>query len=173
MLPTISNRRYKPDQRKELTYFARAFAKNIDEHSKCERKKYPKKYDPPKSIDVIIDEKTAARIERLLGSWRQRRRGRYSHRDEFSCEGKICGHYDEDKGECRCPVLPHEHRIASAFCWPYEFEPCYQFEHLHPEGCYNQKVLRSMIMYGEIDPILRRGGYRGLAGSVRMCMWCK
>lgn len=109
-----------------------AHSRKVSMNTPSVSEKYPEWYDPPESTDVI-DEKATARIERLLSSWRQSRRGRTRcfHRDEFSCGGEICGHYDEDKGECQYPVLPHEHRIASAFRWPYELEGCYQFESHH------------------------------------------
>lgn len=146
--------RFKPDQGKELTHFARAFAKNIEEHSKCERKKYPEKYDPPMSTDVVIEEKTAAKIVSLLRPWRQSlRECSVFRKDEFGCSGEICGHFDN--ADCRCPLLSHEHRIASAFCRPYELAPCYQFLNFHRDGFYNLQVLKVMILYGEIDPILR------------------
>lgn len=147
--------RYKPDQGKELTHFARAFAKNIEEHSQCERKKYPAKYDPPKSTDVIIEEKTAAKISPLLGSWRESQRGNYLWADDFACSGDICGHYDKNLKTCRCPLLPHEQRMASAFCKPYDAAPCYRFLDFHRDAYYNLQVLKIMILYGEIDPILR------------------
>jgi hypothetical protein len=54
--------RMKPAQGTEITYFANAFAKNIKEHSKCERRKYPKSYTKPAPTDIIIDKATATLI---------------------------------------------------------------------------------------------------------------
>lgn len=144
---------FKPDQGKRRTHFARAFAKIVDEHSECARKKYPEKYDPPRSTDVIIEEKTAAKVLSILRPWQQSLEERFIDREEkLSCSGKICGHFDN--GGCRCPLLPHEHRIASAFCRPHGDAPCYQFLDIHFDGFYNLQVLKTKILYGEINPIL-------------------
>lgn len=39
--------RMEPTQAKDLTHFVNAFVKNLEDHSVCERKKYPKHYDAP------------------------------------------------------------------------------------------------------------------------------
>lgn len=144
--------RFKPDQGKELTHFARAFADNVEEHSRCERKKYPEKYDPPESTDVIIGEKTAAKIVPILRSWKQSS-GDCSSPQQDPFEIPFTCHVN-----CDCPPLPHHHRIASAFCrrqGAFDNWCCFYYAIGHPWGSWHHQVLQAMILYGEIDPILR------------------
>lgn len=54
--------RFRPRQGNELNYFARAFAKNLEEHSTCERRKHAESYDPLEEEEIVLDDRVIARI---------------------------------------------------------------------------------------------------------------
>lgn len=69
-------------QSEDMTAFAKAFAKAIDEDAIRERAKYPQ-YEAPHPEDIIIAESLATRIEHeavewLVGDQRQPLRRRYA-----------------------------------------------------------------------------------------------
>lgn len=47
---------------KGLLHFAEAFARNVDEHSTCERKKYPEEFEPLDPDDVVLDDNVIRKI---------------------------------------------------------------------------------------------------------------
>lgn len=144
--------RFKPNQGKELTYFAKAFARNVEEHSICERRKYPEKYDPPSSTTVVVDGKTAAKIRPTVRRWRDDCARRF-HETLYDCDGKSCGY--ERGSNCQCPVIPHEERTVSAFCRHYEYPGCYRFFEQHKAAFFNVELVKTLILYGDMEPILR------------------
>ncbi|KAB8078781.1 hypothetical protein BDV29DRAFT_152421 [Aspergillus leporis] len=73
--------RLKPNQGKELNHFVEAFVRNIDEHSACERRKYPERYDSPDPNDAIVDEDISKKIKPTVRRWR------HSFRVDFTCNG--------------------------------------------------------------------------------------
>jgi hypothetical protein len=46
--------KFKPEQGKQLTYFAKAFAKTVKGFSRTERDKYPKEYNLLEPENIII-----------------------------------------------------------------------------------------------------------------------
>lgn len=137
--------RFKANQGKDLTHFAKAFARNVEEHSICDRRKYPEKYDPPSSTTVVVDGKTAAKISPTVRRWR-------SHR-ELGCGGKSCQY--ERGSNCQCPVLPDEERTVSAFCRQHQYAQSYQSLRQRKAGLFNLELVKTLILYGDIGPILR------------------
>ncbi|KAJ5726968.1 hypothetical protein N7493_005995 [Penicillium malachiteum] len=59
----------KPNQGKELTYFVEAFARNIEDHSLCEREKYPLLYEPADPTDLILDSALVQKITPTVRKW--------------------------------------------------------------------------------------------------------
>lgn len=118
--------RMNPTQGQEFTDFAEAFARNIEEHSACERKKYPDKYDPPEPTDEILDEATVKKISRNI-------------------------HELEDY-----PTIPDEERKAAAFLRKFIYsDDCMEFEKANQKGYVNLEVVMALLLYGEMDTILR------------------
>ncbi|KAL3468158.1 hypothetical protein BJX64DRAFT_85219 [Aspergillus heterothallicus] len=118
-----------PNQGKDITFFITAFARNIKEHSTCERRKFLEHYDAPGPTDIIVDEKTAARIEPTI------------RRVKETLGGDI---KDIDQ---RC--------TTSLFLTAYEPTPCYSFLDFHSRGFFNLQVIEALLLHGEMDPILR------------------
>ncbi|KZF18840.1 hypothetical protein L228DRAFT_251694 [Xylona heveae TC161] len=143
--------RLRPNQGKELTYFANAFAKNIAEHSACERRKYPEKYDEPSATDVILDEDIVKKIIPTVRRWRSERES------DYCCGGNACRPHED--GECQCPALPYEERRVSAFFRARVMNDCYKFFEVNKAGFFNLELVKTLILHGEMDPILRASAH--------------
>lgn len=137
----------KPDQGKELTYFIEAFIRTIDDHSICERKKYPPHYEAVDSTEVILDSATVQKITPTVRKWR-------SYGFEGICPSGICevARYKED---CQCIPIPDEERTASAFLRPSGPRYCYHFFDFNREAFFNVEVVKTLLLHGEIGTILR------------------
>ncbi|KAJ5259574.1 hypothetical protein N7478_012555 [Penicillium angulare] len=123
------------------------FAKNIEEHSNCERRKYPPTYDPPDSNEDIIGDPIAAKIFPTVRKWRTESPG------EFDCSGGFC-QSGEGEGPC-CPILPLHERKMSAFCRQYVYGECYHFYTGQSPGYFNMELMKTLVLYGEMEPLLR------------------
>ncbi|KAJ4169750.1 hypothetical protein NW754_005898 [Fusarium falciforme] len=146
--------RKEPDRGKKLTYFANAFVKNALDHARCERDKYPKTYDPPADDDVVISDEVAKTIEPTVYRWRLY----HDAPDEFDTvqepnKRKLCQHMKPDE-TCQCP-LPFKERKMSAFLNPHTYNSCYEFYRHNRDGFFNLEVVKSLLLYGEMDTILR------------------
>ena len=142
--------RMRPNQGRDFTYFAEAFTRNIDEHSKCERRKYPERYDPPKETDTIINEITAKKItptiQRLLSSCKAN--GDWGNVMRWANERYRAA-------DRRKYVIPDEERKMSAFLRKYTRNDCYQFFKVNGDGFFNLELVKTLLLYGEMDAILR------------------
>ncbi|KAJ6133914.1 hypothetical protein N7523_000236 [Penicillium sp. IBT 18751x] len=150
---------FKPDQAKNLTYFAKAFAGNVREHSKCERKKYSH-YKAPSATDMIIDDNTAAKIHCTICRWREacEEAGRLMF---CGLNGRSCR--SQKLSCCTCGVLPHEQRIASAFCRGFQSSPCIGFLPEQSAGYFNMEIVKTLVIHGYMEPILRACAYPNVA----------
>jgi hypothetical protein len=137
--------RMKQDQGKELTYFIEAFIRNINDHSLCERRKYPSVYEAVDSTEVILDSATVQKIALTVRKWR-------SYGFGPRCPSGICQVAQE---ECQCVPIPNEERMASAFLRPPGPRYGYQFFDWNREGFFNVEVVKTLLLHGEMDTILR------------------
>ena len=142
----------KPKEVKELHIFAESFARNIEQHTQTERQKYEETYKPPSPGDIVINDRIARKITPTVHKWRQ------TYDWEFADgikEGKqLCQHKDTGRiTDCGC-ALPFRERKASAFLRQYQHNDCFQFYALNKEGFYNLQVIETLLIYGEMDPIL-------------------
>ncbi|OJJ95953.1 hypothetical protein ASPACDRAFT_1891370 [Aspergillus aculeatus ATCC 16872] len=55
---------------------------------------------------------------------------------------------------CGCP-LPYSERLGSAFLRRYRRNDCYKFMDVNAEAFYNMQVVSSLLLLGEMDPVLR------------------
>ncbi|KAJ5783045.1 hypothetical protein N7457_004819 [Penicillium paradoxum] len=137
----------KPNQGKEITHFIEAFIRNIDDHSVCERKKYPATYEPADPTDIILGPEIVQKISPTVRRWRS-----------YGCRGKcpsgIC-EVAKSTDVCRCTPIPDEEKKASAFLRPFGPRDCYKFFELNGEAFYNLEVVKTLLLYGEMDTILR------------------
>ena len=148
--------RKEPDRGKRLTYFANAFVRNALDHARCEREKYPETYDPPNKDDVVLKDDVAKKINQTVYHWR------LDH-DSYSEFGpveepsrrELCQHQSQAE-TCKCP-LPFEERKMSAFLRTHKDNPCFWFfeENMNTEGFFNLEVVKTLILYGEMDTLLR------------------
>lgn len=138
-----------PNQGKEFTYFVQAFARNIDEHSECERRKYPERYDPLEASDTIINDAIAKKITPTIRRWLN-----FCKTNDYGCESgwKIeCGGDIGDKK----PVIPIDERKMSAFLRRYQENDCYQFHDVNGGAFFNLELVKTLVLYGEMDAVLR------------------
>ncbi|KAJ5820372.1 hypothetical protein N7474_005963 [Penicillium riverlandense] len=139
--------RGKPNQGKEIAYFVEAFARTIDEHAACERKKYPETYDPPSPEDIILDDRIVGKITPTVRRLR-------SYKCDSRCPSDVCwlkhhGH------ECRCIPISDDARKMSAFLQPYRSNYCYQFFDVNRKAFFQLQLVETLILYGEMDAVLR------------------
>lgn len=146
--------RREPDRGKKLSYFANAFVRNALDHARCEREKYPKEYDPPNINDIVVTDDISSTIEATVHRWRL-------HDDVHNKFGPVqrpeqrtpCRHSKEDR-TCRC-ALPLNERKMSAFLRKYESNTCYEFFKINKDAFFNLEVVKTLLLYGEMDTILR------------------
>jgi len=149
--------RFKPDQGKKLAYFVEGFIRNIREHSSTTRKQYPEHYDPPLPEEVILDDTIVRKITPTVRRWRTLwAKKRWHH----WCD-KVDNDNVDNKCECSTPI-PHEDRRASAFYQRYQSNRCYRFFETNGKAFYNLEVVKTLLLYGEMDTILRVCAYPGV-----------
>ncbi|KAL4736683.1 hypothetical protein BDV11DRAFT_193357 [Aspergillus similis] len=173
---------FKPTQAKEIDYFAESFARNLNEHTGTERAKYPAKYEPPRPEDVLVDDATAQRLNRVVYKWRTRLNSGFKLQLDARWTGSkaLCPHEsdvsearkrddpirqidqdDEFKIGCSCP-LPWKERKASAFLRQYMYNDCYKFYEANRGAFANLELVKTLLLYGEMDPILRACSHPGV-----------
>ncbi|SPO00987.1 uncharacterized protein DNG_03736 [Cephalotrichum gorgonifer] len=151
--------RFRPQQGKELHYFVEAFIRNVRDHAKTSRKKYPVSYEAPHPDSIVLDDTTVQKITPTIRRWRAHSRqlegeGRLYQPSVKSTSGVLCQHTSrEDKG-CQC-TIPFEERRASAFYRQYESNPCYYFFRYNEDAFFNQEIVKALLLYGEMNTILR------------------
>lgn len=149
--------RMKPNQAKELTHFVDAFVKNLNEHSICERKKYPK-YDIPEPSDIILDDAIVQRISPTVRRWLE---NPWSSASQCpSCRKSYRKPRHDDQVQvvyCKCEPVPQQERLMSAFLR----DPHLPFDWGHgnedssDEAIFNIQLLFTLLLYGEMESILR------------------
>lgn len=144
----------KKQRGKELMFFLEAFSRNIAEHSACERRKYPETYDPPKPNDVVLDAATATKIGPTVRRWR------HHYGSKYTGPSWDCPH-DEHDG-CQCHIIPRENRQLSAFLREYRASPCHLYWQYNEEYHFNVEIVKTLLLYGEMEPILRIYAHPGV-----------
>ena len=136
-------------KREELLRFAGAFARNIDEHSTCERKKYREEFEPLDPDDVVLDDTVVRRISPTVRRWRE------YNEDKLSIESHPCPLGNAE--ECQCPAIPDQDRKASAFQKGGHnlFRPSKEYFGESEPGFFNIEIFKTLILYGEMDLVLR------------------
>ncbi|KAK3898227.1 hypothetical protein C8A05DRAFT_19145 [Staphylotrichum tortipilum] len=150
--------RFKPDQGKKLHYFVEAFIRNIREHSYTARKQYPEHYNPPLPEEVILDDAVVCKITPTVRRWRAQRK----HPGFCRCGSGIL-RSEETEHKCECPIpIPPEERTAAAFYRRYEPNRCYMFFETNGKAFYNLEIVKTLLLYGEMDTIFRVCAYPGV-----------
>ncbi|KAH7208783.1 hypothetical protein DER44DRAFT_808881 [Fusarium oxysporum] len=155
--------RIQPDSKTKLANFVQIFMQSVAEDAAQQRKQYPEKYDVPDENEVIISDEAATKIESTVWRWHPEE---YWPDDDDDLDvfkqptaGKLCPHIDEyDK--CGC-VLPFRERKMSAFQRQQIPNDCYEFDTYNLESFRNVEVVKTLILHGEMDPILRSCAYEG------------
>lgn len=136
-----------PSQGKEIAYFVEAFARTIDEHSNCERKKFPETYDPPTAEDIILDDRIVKKITPTVRRLR-------NYVCDSHCPSGTCWLMYHGK-ECHCIPIPDEARIMSGFLRSYTPNPCYSFFDVNRAAFFQLQLVETLVLYGEMDAVLR------------------
>ncbi|KAF2019058.1 hypothetical protein BU24DRAFT_476092 [Aaosphaeria arxii CBS 175.79] len=148
--------RGKPGQGGQLQYFAKSFARVMDEYSSIERKKYPAECPPPEwNGEIIISDAIMSKIQNVVLEYTKQflALAGYEGRDPMSFVDRTiysCIDVSTDTG-------------------------CQPFDELYE----TDELLRTLILYGEMEPLFRiaahpqvnlvkmwtdMGGYGDLAG---------
>ncbi|XEU97241.1 hypothetical protein FSHL1_002527 [Fusarium sambucinum] len=168
--------RDEPETAQKLSKFLDAFFKSASFDARREREKYPEKYDPldagiflrsmtgeeqdesvrmqydnPPENQVILTDKLVDKITPTVRRWYPKDKdGSVSAKFE---QGLLCPHVnDSDKCEC---VLPLKERQLAAFQGDYYPSDCFQFFAHNSEAYDNLKFVKTLILLGEMDPILQ------------------
>lgn len=160
--------RFEDNQDENISRFVTSFVNNIKEHTACERKKYPAAFDIPDKNDLILGDNITKKITPLVHKWRQTynwdlvaKPPRDKTKPTTPSLRKLCAHDDNDKEEsfeCGC-VIPFQERKASAFLRQYQRNDCREFWDKNTRSFYNIEVVKTLILYGEMEPILRVCGH--------------
>lgn len=145
--------RFKPTQGKEIGYFAESFARNIAEHTQCERRKYPASFEPIRPDEVVLNDKTAERIRPMAYKWcKSYSRWSPAKKVRENTPG-VCPHRGDDFFACGCP-LPYTERKGSAFLRRYMYTSCYEFFDRNTAAFYNLQVVNALLVLGEMETVL-------------------
>ena len=134
-----------------------SFLNNIKEHTACERRKYPATFEIPKEDDLILGDDTTQKITPLVHKWRQAYTwdlASESDNKKTPSLRKLCTHDNEEGFGCGC-VIPLREMKAAAFLRQHYPNDCYQFFKKNTEAFYNIEVVKTLLLYGEMEPILR------------------
>ncbi|KAL5049128.1 hypothetical protein BDW71DRAFT_165819 [Aspergillus fruticulosus] len=166
---------FRPTQGKEIDYFAESFLRNLNDHTVTERAKYPAEYEPPRPEDLLIDDATAQRLNRTVYKWRTSLDSKLWPNLHVRWSGRkaLCPHgSDTDEARkrddprrweaqddgfkigCSCP-LPRKERTVSAFLRQYMSNDCYKFYKANRGAFVNIELVKTLLQFGEMDPILR------------------
>ncbi|KAH7113977.1 hypothetical protein B0J13DRAFT_574014 [Dactylonectria estremocensis] len=142
-----------PDQGKKLTYFTNALVRNAVDHARCDREKYSKQFVSPSDDTIVLADDIARKIEATVYRWR------LDHQSaselgpvEMPHGNGLCPH-KEKTAACKCP-LPFKERQMCAFRRRYTESPCWMFFECNDDGFFNIEVMKTLILYGELDIIL-------------------
>ncbi|KAH8690506.1 hypothetical protein BGW36DRAFT_388868 [Talaromyces proteolyticus] len=164
-------------QARDIEAFIFTFIRTISAHTLRERQKYPEKYDPPNEEDVVLDNDTVNRISRTVYRWRLAAGSNgfgWDKSNEVKLTSQPCLHYtdenrrythdvndprdrDYDDGfqfNCDC-TIPFRERKAHAFLRECRINYCYCFEGVNKGGFFNLEVIKTLLIHGEIDTVLR------------------
>jgi hypothetical protein len=156
---------HKENQSNDFNEFVKMLAGTLETHAVKERKKYPDHYDPPEDTDFVIDEALANKITPTVHRWYD-----LTFKDE-ACDETSC--YNSHEDSCHCPPFPPYQKTAAAFCQPFGWPDCYEFFPQEESGFFNCEIVKTLLIYGEMDPILRVCAHPSVAmenwHSVKQC----
>ena len=135
------------NQSNDFNEFVKMLAGTIETHAVKERKKYADHYDPPEDTDFVIDEALANKITPTVHRWYD-----LTFKDK-ACDETSC--YNSHEDSCHCPPFPPYQKTAAAFCQPFGWPDCFEFFPQEKSGFFNCEIVKTLLIYGEMDPILR------------------
>lgn len=154
--------RGKSRQAKELAYFAEAFARNVAEHTRSERKKYTESYGEPEPDDLLLSDEVIRKIGPTISRIRHRlqtkRVGHGKHLDNYHlelCESQPARHDLNASTVCLANLIPSAQRTASAFTQTFEYLDWLDNDTPAFWAYFNMELVKVLILRGEMAPILR------------------
>lgn len=145
--------RRKPFQSKELGYFVESFARNIEECTQCERRKYPASYEPPNHDDIILNDDVVKKITPTVFRWRVDCRLPRMTSMRSAWVGRLCQH--TNGFNCGCPIPIEERKVSSFFRKDALEHHCSDLFTVNLTKFFNIELAKTLLLYGEMDPILR------------------
>ncbi|KAK4122083.1 hypothetical protein N657DRAFT_535463, partial [Parathielavia appendiculata] len=145
-------------QGEQLHSFVDAMARTIREHSTSYRKRYPERYEPARSDEIILDDATVRKITPMVSRWCSSMSFWEKGATPIPVNippGGVCPHNAHGSlGLCQCPI-PHEERKGHAFYRQKEYNSCFDFEDHNGRSFYNLELVKTLLLYGEMGIILR------------------
>ncbi|CAJ0553329.1 Ff.00g118410.m01.CDS01 [Fusarium sp. VM40] len=154
--------RVQPDTKERLAEFLNALMQNATADAITERQKYPEKYDVPNVNQVIITDDVAERIVPTVRRWHPEQNWLYASdiaSTRIPGRGNLCPHENESE-QCFCALAFKERKMA-AFQRKWAYNDCYKFEEVNGEAFHNLEVVKSLLLHGGMEPILRSCSYEG------------
>ncbi len=158
----------KPNQGKDLDHFVEAFVRNIHDHTRSERRKYPETYKPLGADEIVLTDHLVRKLNPAARYVREHSLGGSSLAGSIG-KGILtgvdsapiggpgeppCQHDDEAKqAGCNC-IIHFEYRKAGTFLYGHESNDCYKFLETNGKSFFNMEIAKLMVLYGELDPIL-------------------
>ncbi|KAJ5288720.1 hypothetical protein N7478_001750, partial [Penicillium angulare] len=161
--------RMKPNQANDLNHFVQNFVENLGDHTACGRKKYPDRYRVLEPADMILDEDLVRKISLTVCRWRYNSYWPL-HRDFPSdeCRGSDFSRDRSGFNICKCNFIPREERLMAASLREPENQVYSSHTRANSAAYFNAQIVQTLLIYGEMDPILRICGYP----NVHLEFWC-
>ncbi|KAI4247213.1 MAG: hypothetical protein L6R40_001556 [Gallowayella cf. fulva] len=151
----------KPHPGKDIAYFVSAFAQTVEEHSLCERRKYPDEYTKPDPNDLVISEDVSRKIGRTVHRYREANLDPKTRSCTIRYAETICSHRGPGS-QCQCPVR-YEDRIASMFTIAPARAENGGYCHEAFRGKYHEfeftAMIKTLLLHGEMDVLLMLAAY--------------
>ncbi|KAF4968394.1 hypothetical protein FSARC_4191 [Fusarium sarcochroum] len=150
-----------PDNSKRLSDFTETLLRKAFADARLERTKYAEIYEAPDENEVIVTDEVAKRITSTIERWQPEDDG--SDLDDESTPVKhprrrqLCPHTNESD-ICKC-ALPFKERKMSAFQRSLTYNGCHEFESVNGEAFRNLEIVKTLLLHGEMEPILRACAY--------------
>ncbi|RGP68545.1 hypothetical protein FLONG3_8104 [Fusarium longipes] len=162
-----------PEAVQAIYQFMDAFLKNATSDAQRKREKYPEKHDPldpgiflrsmtgaecedegvgmqyersPKD-EIILTDELVEKITPTVRRWLPKNKG-------GSAQNMLLCPHTDNTDKCGC-ALPYKERQLAAFqrdCYP---NGCYEFDRYNREAYRNLEFVKTLLLLGEMDPILR------------------
>ena len=163
---------------RDIYDFALALVGRVREDSDREFKRLGvDDFQPHSQDDVVLSEEVVRRISPIVHRWRldldltpRIRIGVQQVHDVYELSTAVCPHKPGCEEVCRCPI-PSSERRMSAFLRRYRIGCWNDFLEENNDSLYNAEVVKTLILYGEMDALLRIVAVDDSISGVDLVRW--